>query len=338
MGSSRNKKRSETRASKSFYDVTGGPGMTTYNSEIYLVHEGRGASGEVWTFNNTDLDDRRVIEGNPPRQEVMGTSRPPAIANYNGAFFIAREGRGNSGDLLVASSSVVNEPTGEFNLEMPERPGAPYDPLGRYNTGLTESRPLEDERHPVQVMRHHIIPDNRLRDFWNTLLGRGQGPLNLTANALLVGLERNADNNQMNLNRADRREAIELIQGIRSGRIRHNPNARRPAGFDTLAALYEWMPGNLFIGPRGGNGRYQRTDDPGSDFEQNARVVVGAAFGFLERANGFTREFNETPNPRTAAQAMEAISRAMQRRSPYDINPDNWIFKGGKYRLRKPND
>ncbi len=336
MRSNSNLKRSGTRASDSYYDTTGSPGMIAYGSKIYLVHEGRGASGEVRTFNSSDLQDRRVMEARPPVQVVMGTSRPPAIANYNGTFFIAREDRGNSGDLLVASSSVVDEPSGEFNLEMPERPGAPYDALDRYNTALTNHQPFRDLRHPVEVMRHHIIPDRLLNRFWNALLENGA--LNLTAGGLLRGLEESAENNRMNLNQADRREVVQLLQGIRSGRIRHNPSARRPLGFDTLAAVYEWMPGNLFIGPRGGGGEYQRTDDPGEGFEENARVVVGAAFANMEIANGLMRDFERTGNARTGAQAVAALTRITQRKQPYDIDSSNWIFKGGKYRLRKPGD
>ena len=307
-----------------------------HGNKIYLVHEGRGASGEVWTFNSSDLRDRRVVEARPPAQVVMGTSRPPAIANYNGTFFIAREDRGNTGDLLVASSQVVEEPSGEFNLEMPERPGASYNALDRHDTALNNHQPFRDDRHPVEVMRHHIIPDRLLNEFWNTLLAVGS--LNLTAGGLLRGLEESAENNRMNLNGADRREVVQLLQSIRSGRIRHNPSARRPLGFDTLAAVYEWMPGNLFIGPRGGGGQYQRTDDPQDGFEVNARVVVGPAFANMENANSLIRDFTRTSNTRTGTQAAIALSRLTQRKQPYDIDGDNWIFKGGKYRLRKPGD
>ncbi|MBD2255148.1 hypothetical protein [Nostoc parmelioides] len=100
------------------------------------------------------------------------------------------------------------------------------------------------------------------------------------------------------------------------------------------------MPGNLFIGPRGGSSDYQRSDDPGEEFESNAFVIVGTtAFGYLNQANSYIREYLlSTNNSSSGRAAVESIGRAISKKAPYDLNSSNWLLKQKKYSINVPRD
>ena len=223
----------------------------------------------------------------------------------------------------------------EYNLEMPERSSAPYDALDRYNRHLTEHQTLADPNHPVEVMRHHIIPDTRLRDLWNRALEADHLPI--AAAQLLQTIAQNLEQYPITLNPADIHQLRDLLLSIRSGAIRHNPARSRPDGFDNLAAVYGYLPGNLFIGPRGGGGQYQRTDDPGNAFEENANTIVGADIPHRE-ANSAIENYVSSSTEENAERAFDALSIIAGRSAPYPLNSYDWIFAHEKYKLRSRGD
>lgn len=123
----------------------------------------------------------------------------------------------------------------------------------------------------IRLSRHHIIPYNRLRDFWNAVI---RNPTHLLHFAdVLQVLVNNArifydPDAVISLNRAQG-----VVDGIRSRRLLYNtqltPDDRN--GVAALQVLFAWMPGNIFVGV----GVQSRADDPGSNFERNAGVVIG---------------------------------------------------------------
>ncbi len=162
-----------------------------------------------------------------------------------------------------------------FNLMLPDgRPSAPYPNLNDFNSDLTASG--VGSEYTVPVSRHHIIPYNLIRDFYNRIMA------NRRRQIIIGGFFRNVGVNiawfayqqDVNCNHPGVFYSLELASElslmIASGQTSHNPGSiLRPEGFDELAEIYTWLPGNLFIGPN------QRADDPGENFEENARYIVG---------------------------------------------------------------
>ncbi|HEX3524179.1 MAG TPA: hypothetical protein VHT52_19075 [Stellaceae bacterium] len=190
------------------------------------------------------------------------------------------------------------------------------------------------------MTRHHVIPYNRLVQFWNTLLvnrqlGRGPG----LANGLLNGMIATLNNYQFGPSRNnnilpdDRRNIIILLEGMRDGTIRHDEGVVRPDEIDNLAAVYQWLPGNLFIGPQ------NRSDDPGAAFETGAVVVVGGGnFSMYRRANDAIQTYLGAPGSvdgqNEARQAADNLSDIATIESVFPLNPNNRVKNpNGSYRL-----
>jgi hypothetical protein len=228
--------------------------------------------------------------------------------------------------------------THKFNLLMPDaRPSAPYNALDRYDTSLSSHQPLGDEKHPVEVMRHHIIPDTKLKEFWNKMVTSGN--LVAAADGFLNVICSRISQYKVNLISADRDKVKLLVGKIRSQEYQHDGTQQRPEGFDNLAAIYEWLPGNLFVGPKGGDGKYQRTDDPGNNFERNSDVIVGSnAYNILVAACLNMREYllpaGQVAEARTACIKLAQIAQSTQ---PFDVKKDNWRFSHQTYKINAPD-
>jgi hypothetical protein len=74
------------------------------------------------------------------------------------------------------------------------------------------------------MTRHHIIPYNQLRRFWNTMVQEGHlrnaaGPLFGSITDLL---EMDVLITNFTLNQADREQVIQLLEDIRQGRVTHD--------------------------------------------------------------------------------------------------------------------
>lgn len=163
----------------------------------------------------------------------------------------------------------------EFNLMLPDtRPSAPYPNLDNYNSDLTQSGVgLEFN---VPVSRHHIIPYNLIRDFYNRVIE------NRRRQTIIGGFFRNlalnigwfAFQQDVNCNHPAIYQSLEIASDlsllIANGQTSNSIGVTtRPDGFDEFSEYYAWLPGNLFIGPT------RRGDDPGELFEEDARYIVG---------------------------------------------------------------
>lgn len=233
----------------------------------------------------------------------------------------------------------------ERNLRLPDgpkdRPDPPYNDLDRYKPNLKEHQRHKGGDYLVEMTRHHIIPYNRLRDFWNTMLDRGD--FIPVAKRLLTTLESNVEDYQMNIKPTELNQVRGLLRKIVDGQIRHDRGSdKRPDGFDGLAQIYGWLPGNLFIGPKAGSEDYNRApqDDPGSNFESKADIVTGNRdFQKLERANKAIEQYLSNRNESTARRAISALLEiAAGRKRVYPLDSDNWRIRHKKYRLSRHNE
>ncbi|AAF03952.1 cell wall hydrolase [Candidatus Williamhamiltonella defendens] len=130
----------------------------------------------------------------------------------------------------------------------------------------------------VRAARHHIIPYQVLRDFYNAVITRGQSnPLELrTFGQILLHLVDNASRlyqNTISLSQLDdaRSVALDFMHGVVLG-DETRFSEQQVSGLYAIRTLFTWFPANIFIGPD----TSYRFDDPGNGFEWNARSIVGA--------------------------------------------------------------
>lgn len=176
--------------------------------------------------------------------------------------------------LLITSPTLVAT---EFDLMLPDRrPSAPYPNLNNYNSDLSQSGiGLEFD---VPVSRHHIIPYNLIRDFYNRVIEnrRRQTIIGGFFRNLAINIGWFAFQQDVNCNHPAIYQSLEIASDlslmIANGQTSNSVSVTaRPDGFDEFSEYYAWLPGNLFIGPT------RRGDDPGEAFEEDARYIVGEA-------------------------------------------------------------
>jgi hypothetical protein len=221
-------------------------------------------------------------------------------------------------------------PIGSFELNIGAKPSAPYPAMNNYNPNLTEQG--SGPAYPVAVSRHHIIPFNVLRSFYNRLAEN-----NRFAN---VGGFFTAYSNNLRFyasgNNIDCGSLGNDLIDAGNLALAHRYNLARPGGdvmapgFDTFEQFYAWLPGNLFIGPN------ERSDDPEDGFESNAHVVVGTAyFDTLSRAYQNILRFNNGDDSPSLLNAISVdLTRIAQRRTVFSLNTQDWTYEHGRYQLR----
>jgi hypothetical protein len=187
--------------------------------------------------------------------------------------------------------------------------------------------------YPVTVARHHIVPANLLIQLWNTMLDRGHMASangGGYATALLASMALNLAFYEINMVPGDRLNLLLLLNGIQFGYLEHDPNAGTVPNRDLLAEAYEWLPGNLFIGPDG----TWRDDDPGDNFETNAGIVVGNGFRQYSNANQRIQAYL-AGTATTPSRAVLSLARIALTLSPFPLNPLNWFSNvlSGKFSL-----
>lgn len=233
-----------------------------------------------------------------------------------------------SAPLTVFSQPSNNSVFGQFELNIGSRPSVPYLPLNNYNTSLTDSG--TGSQYTVAVSRHHIIPFNVLRAFYNRVsqqnaLTQTRGFLGVFSNNLVYYASAGGSNCQIMGN--DLVDAANLAEGQGLGITTGGGSSMAP-GFDTFEQFYAWLPGNLFIGPN------NRSDDPMDRFESNARVVVGDEnFNILSRTYNNMIRYNNGDNSLLNSITSD-LSRIANRRTVYSLRAGDWEFVNGKYRLR----
>ncbi|MCC8383822.1 hypothetical protein GPY51_14505 [Photorhabdus laumondii subsp. laumondii] len=230
----------------------------------------------------------------------------------------------------VCFSQPDKLPPGSYELVIGARPSMPYSPIQNYNQDLT--RQGTGHEFTVSVSRHHIIPFNRLRSFYNRVVENNRlrnisSFLSVYSNNLGSYASRGGiDCNQLGSDIIDASN-LGLAQG--SGWIRGGSDRFTP-GFSTFEQFYAWLPGNLFIGPN------NRSDDPGSEFESNAAVVVGNEnFALLSRLNRNMRRYVEEDDGSVLNGISADLSRLAQIRGVYSLQAQDWEYVNGRYRLRR---
>jgi hypothetical protein len=231
--------------------------------------------------------------------------------------------------LSIASAQPRHDmPLGQFELEMGARPSAPYPQLDNYSHDLQTHG--TGSNYTVPVSRHHIIPYNVLRSFYNRLseqnmFRRVRSFFASYADNLHFYASSNGINCQSLGN--DLIDAANLAQALGFGMARGHGTGL-PLGYDTFEQFYTWLPGNLFIGPN------QRLDDPGEGFESNSAMVVGADnYIILRRAYENMVRYNNGDDSVLGSIAAD-LNKISQRRSVYSLDPSNWVYVNGYYKLR----
>ncbi|AQS39966.1 hypothetical protein Sps_04885 [Shewanella psychrophila] len=221
-------------------------------------------------------------------------------------------------------------PFGQYELSMGARPSAPYENLINYNSDLTTQG--RGPTYTVDVSRHHIIPYNRLRGFYNRVaemnrLRNLKGFFNSYANNLHFFAGNGGVDCESLGNDLVEAGNLAMSQGYGTA----TPGGETYAlGFDTFNQFYAWLPGNLFIGPN------NREDDPNNAFESNVGVVVGTTnFQILSRLNRNMGLFIDNNDDSLLPSISADLSRIARRRTVYQLNPSDWERgNGSSYRLR----
>lgn len=221
-------------------------------------------------------------------------------------------------------------PAGKFELNIGARPSAPYSALENYNADLTAHG--NGSSFTVSVSRHHIIPFNVLRSFYNRVADRGRlrnlsGFFNTYSNNLYLYAGSNGiDCVRLGHDLVDAGN-LGLAQGYGMARAGGSNHA---LGFDTFEQFYAWLPGNLFIGPN------NRSDDPEENFELNASVIVGTTnFDILYRAYQDMNLYLSTNDDSLLNSIAVNLSKISNRKSIYELNANDWEFVNGKYRISR---
>ncbi|RZF23554.1 hypothetical protein EVC45_43830 [Paraburkholderia sp. UYCP14C] len=242
--------------------------------------------------------------------------------------------------IIVFASPNDDLPIGSFNgkfeLNIEARPSTPYAAMRNYNTNLTEQG--SGPAYPTAVSRHHIIPLDVLNRFYNRLAELNRFPnVGGFFNAYANNVRFYAGYNEINCGNLD----IDLVNAgnlaIAQGLFMAQPGGHAMApGFDTFEQFYAWLPGNLFIGPS----PTIRSDDPSTredPFERNAHVIVGAEyFNVLSRVYQNMTRFIRGDDSVLNSISVD-LTRVAQRRQIFPLNPHNWLYTHGEYRLRDDN-
>ena len=237
-------------------------------------------------------------------------------------------------NLPLSCYAADDFPPGNYKIGIAasSRPGSPYPPLDNYNSGLTQHG--TGAGFTVPVTRHHIIPYQLLRDFYNMITTNGDmARFRSFFLTMSNSMSYYASSNSINCAGgvlSDLAAAATLAEAFGSLYINGGGQVP-PPGLDTFQQFYTWLPGNLFIGPS------NRSDDPhdGMAFEQNAATVVGAArFTILQRAYNNLIQYVQHGNATVLRAIATDLSRVASIRSIYALNPADWELVSGQYRLR----
>lgn len=155
----------------------------------------------------------------------------------------------------------------------------------------------------IPMARHHIIPLNVLRKFFNTLVKTDDIAFKSAQQELFSFLQRLgtiASATVEELNEFDFLRQIRILRGFGSflsSPLTLSRYSAQPNYIRIIQSLFAWMPFNIFEGPIP---RLRRLD-PGNAFEHNAGDIIGAQM--LQRLAQLNEEieiFNRQP---TADQA-----------------------------------
>lgn len=181
-----------------------------------------------------------------------------------------------------------------------------YPELGVYRPDLRESREFGREPFTVSMTRHHVIPVQALRSFWNNAIELGQ--FQVLRKTIMEKIFESYERYPIvaNERRTELRASMTILENLvmseRGGAIVHDRSApavdiggryNTNSMVGTFVQVYYWMPGNLFVGP---NDRH-RPDKADDRFEGKSMAAVGeTTFTKLETAYKLMSQFNEYAN------------------------------------------
>lgn len=207
----------------------------------------------------------------------------------------------------------------------------------------------------IEFARHHVIPWNVLRDFFNVVLNSNKNiyadvchVLYNVVNALTMNASPSEDLTE-NIEFPDFTNNIirKLIEATRPTDLEAIINSPQPNNVMYGVHSYlSWFPGNIFIGPA----PKKRSDDPGEYFEIKAKHVIDERlYGQLLQAHDSMIEYNRTHNTLNKQNKRELIQKVLVNlqqsftyKEPTRFNPNSWILdhKTNKWRIntaRKPS-
>lgn len=239
--------------------------------------------------------------------------------------------------ILILPSMAFSSPNdelilnGKYELTIGTRPSAPYNSIMNYNTSLTQQG--MGAAYPTAVSRHHIIPFNVLRTFYNLVVSQNRfRNLRSFFSEYANNIRHYASVNGVGCNNigTDLLDAGNLAQA-HSFALIHGGGSIIAPGFDTFEQFYAWLPGNLFIGPS------NRLDDPLNGFESNAHIVVGREyFDILARTNSRMQQYINGDHSTELLRSITVdLAKIANRKRIFQLNPENWVYEKGQYKLNE---
>ncbi len=214
------------------------------------------------------------------------------------------------------------------DITMRDRPDSPYGGLHPRTRDLRRAQGYSG----TPLSRHHVIPWNKLKGFWNKLLV-DKNSFD-TAKPLLDRIAYNVGNYGTQLHPTE----IQTVKDVATKIGKSDLDDFTSAGFYLFSQVYAWLPGNLFEGP----GETYRGDDPGDEFDSKAGSIMDARqFNLLQTAYKDIADYVDTRNPKESAgpAAIAKLKSLAEMPKITKLNPDNWargkltIVRGGKLNL-----
>lgn len=199
---------------------------------------------------------------------------------------------------------------------------------------ITDANSMPYPPEHIRPSRHHIIPFQTLRGFYNRLIGDESNfryffehVLQLAAE--FVGRDLRTYENLI----VSRRYPLEDLPDILRNHIIRDLDQHNQ---ENLAReLYVWLPFNIFFGPAPN----ARADDPSHGIEEDAHVMAGWSRvqqlrQMYDRMNAYIN--GDQINPEPLIYEMGDLLRTTQ--LPYDFNPNQWRIhiSSGRFVIATP--
>ncbi|KAG4066459.1 hypothetical protein HA402_007095 [Bradysia odoriphaga] len=177
----------------------------------------------------------------------------------------------------------------------------------------------------VELARHHVIPFQFLRIFFN-----------FAATVHVDATLRTAIDQQIRHLMDSYVDSKNIIPSALLKKIRGKTD--HETIINALQVFYSWLPGNIFYGPK----PEVRSDDPGSAFEVDCYEIIGDK-NYKTVGNLYVRMVNfvESSKYRTVSiyrQIVEDLFTLFTRRTPFEYDQKQWEVdpkKPGKYRIHR---
>ncbi|WP_171165820.1 hypothetical protein [Streptomyces sp. I05A-00742] len=185
----------------------------------------------------------------------------------------------------------------------------------------------------VEMARHHTIPKNKLKEFWNSLIEREYNDHGSELRKLLCDLVKTVVANMAgyHMSQAVLKPIGAFVTKFCSATEFHQSDAEGtpvPNGFANLGRVYSWLPGNLFEGPSGKH----RRDDPKEGFEVECEPIIGNEFGKRAETYLFIRAYLLSPTifRQEAERALAALMALCSKASPTPLETSADALKWDK--------